>query len=105
MCSVRQASLRARQVRTANRGPGDHAVEAQSLNRGSDLLGGAVQLFRQEHKGSVEGRPDTFALRATSGVPTRPLPIEMHQIVTERSNAATEERLKSGHAVGGLSIV
>jgi hypothetical protein len=25
--------------------------------------------------------------------------------VTERSNAATEERLKSGHAVGGLSIV
>jgi hypothetical protein len=24
--------------------------------------------------------------------------------VTERSNAATEERLKSGHAVGGLSI-
>ena len=27
------------------------------------------------------------------------------RIVTERSNAATEERLKSGHAVGGLSIV
>jgi len=26
-------------------------------------------------------------------------------VVTERSNAATEERLKSGHAVGGLSIV
>jgi hypothetical protein len=26
-------------------------------------------------------------------------------LVTERSNAATEERLKSGHAVGGLSIV
>jgi hypothetical protein len=25
--------------------------------------------------------------------------------VTERSNAATEERLKSGHAVGGESIV
>jgi len=25
--------------------------------------------------------------------------------VTERSNAATEERLKSGHAVGNLSIV
>ena len=25
--------------------------------------------------------------------------------VTERSNAATEERLKSGHAVGGVSIV
>jgi len=25
--------------------------------------------------------------------------------VTERSNAATEERLKSGHAVGGMSIV
>ena len=25
--------------------------------------------------------------------------------VTERLNAATEERLKSGHAVGGLSIV
>jgi hypothetical protein len=24
--------------------------------------------------------------------------------VTERSNAATEERLKSGHAVGGVSI-
>jgi len=28
---------------------------------------------------------------------------QMH-VVTERSNAATEERLKSGHAVGGLSI-
>jgi hypothetical protein len=27
------------------------------------------------------------------------------QCVTERSNAATEERLKSGHAVGSLSIV
>ena len=27
------------------------------------------------------------------------------QFVTERSNAATEERLKSGHAVGGVSIV
>jgi len=27
------------------------------------------------------------------------------RIVTERSNAATEERLKSGHAVGGVSIV
>jgi len=26
-------------------------------------------------------------------------------IVTERSNAATEERLKSGHAVGAMSIV
>jgi hypothetical protein len=25
--------------------------------------------------------------------------------VTERSNAAAEERLKSGHTVGGLSIV
>jgi hypothetical protein len=25
--------------------------------------------------------------------------------VTERSNAATEERCKSGHEVGGLSIV
>ena len=25
--------------------------------------------------------------------------------VTERSSAATEERLKSGHAVGGVSIV
>jgi hypothetical protein len=25
--------------------------------------------------------------------------------VTERSNAATEERLKSGHAVGAMSIV
>jgi hypothetical protein len=25
--------------------------------------------------------------------------------VTERSNAATEERLKTGHAVGGVSIV
>jgi hypothetical protein len=25
--------------------------------------------------------------------------------VTERSNAATEKRLKSGHAVGGVSIV
>ena len=25
--------------------------------------------------------------------------------VTERSNAATEERLKSGHAVGGMSKV
>jgi hypothetical protein len=27
------------------------------------------------------------------------------QAVTERSNAATEERLKTGHAVGGMSIV
>ena len=27
------------------------------------------------------------------------------ECVTERSNAATEERLKSGHAVGGVSIV
>ena len=27
------------------------------------------------------------------------------QLVTERSNAATEERLKSGHAVGPVSIV
>jgi hypothetical protein len=27
------------------------------------------------------------------------------QGVTERSNAATEERLKSGHSVGGVSIV
>ena len=26
-------------------------------------------------------------------------------VVTERSNAATEERLKSGHAVGSMSIV
>ena len=26
-------------------------------------------------------------------------------VVTERSDAATEERLKSGHAVGGVSIV
>jgi hypothetical protein len=26
-------------------------------------------------------------------------------VVTERSNAATKERLKSGHAVGGLSIL
>jgi len=26
-------------------------------------------------------------------------------VVTERSDAATEERLKSGHAVGGMSIV
>jgi hypothetical protein len=25
--------------------------------------------------------------------------------VTERSNAATEERLRSGHAVGGVSIL
>jgi hypothetical protein len=28
-----------------------------------------------------------------------------HQLVTERSNAAAEERLKTGHAVGGVSIV
>jgi VWFA-related protein len=28
-----------------------------------------------------------------------------HQVVTERLNAATEERLKTGHAVGALSIV
>ena len=27
------------------------------------------------------------------------------EAVTERLNAATEERLKSGHAVGALSIV
>jgi len=27
------------------------------------------------------------------------------EAVTERSDAATEERLKSGHAVGGMSIV
>jgi hypothetical protein len=31
--------------------------------------------------------------------------IKLCQAVTERSNAATEERLKSGHAVGGASIV
>jgi hypothetical protein len=31
--------------------------------------------------------------------------VHVHAHVTERSNAATEERLKSGHAVGGLSIV
>jgi hypothetical protein len=30
---------------------------------------------------------------------------ELPLTVTERSNAATEERLKSGHAVGGESIV
>lgn len=30
---------------------------------------------------------------------------QRRRIVTERSNAATEERLKSGHAVGGVSIV
>lgn len=28
-----------------------------------------------------------------------------YRAVTERSNAATEERLKSGHVVGGVSIV
>jgi transposase InsO family protein len=30
---------------------------------------------------------------------------DFRTVVTERSNAATEERLKSGHAVGGVSIV
>jgi hypothetical protein len=32
-------------------------------------------------------------------------PLTMCLVVTERSNAATEERLKTGHAVGGVSIV
>ena len=30
---------------------------------------------------------------------------EILERVTERSNAASEERLKTGHAVGGVSIV
>jgi hypothetical protein len=34
-----------------------------------------------------------------------PVRVLRYQRVTERSNAATEERLKSGHAVGAMSIV
>jgi Zn-dependent peptidase ImmA (M78 family) len=48
-------------------------------------------------KDSVYGRVFTLIHEFTH--------ILMNRGVTERSNAATEERLKSGHAVGGLSIV
>ena len=47
---------------------------------------------------------DAAALRKLFGLQAKQL-CSVARAVTERSNAATEERLKSGHVVGTASIV
>ena len=66
-------------------------IRSSSVQNGSVKL---TQLSPEEHQVVLRLLAPSDALAVYP-----PLP------VTERSNAATEERLKSGHAVGGLSIV
>jgi hypothetical protein len=54
-------------------------------------------LLRPTLDSTAQDRIETLILEAYAEQET--------EVVTERSNAATEERLKSGHAVGCVSII
>jgi hypothetical protein len=59
----------------------------------------------QELIETLPGPPELAEIRASNVWIVEWLPAGEPQTVTERSNAATEERLRSGHAVGGVSIL
>ena len=87
----------------------DHELLLRALRKHCRILW--VLLYGERWLTAPMETPDGTLVARERGTPQggvvtpRTQKVTFSLSVTERSNAATEERLKSGHAVGGVSIV